>query len=100
VLGFGLKLEHPLHTYKVDHAYQIRLVPDFLECNYCNSQGASAQDYIILEILKAKNIKIMVFKDMTPCSLVERYQDTHSSTILHNADWSSPTSYGRLRRGL
>jgi hypothetical protein len=72
-------------------------VPDFLECNYCKNQGASAQDYIILEILKAKNIKIMVLKDMTPCSLVDRYQDIHSSGIFNNVDWSSPTSYGRLR---
>jgi len=70
-------------------------VPDFLECNCCKSQGASAHDYIILEILKAKNIKIMVFEDMTPCSLVQRYQDIHSSGILSNVDWSS-TSYGGL----
>lgn len=51
---------------------------------------------IILKILKAKNIKIMVFKDVTPCCLVERYQDIHSSGILNTVDWSSPTSYKGL----
>jgi hypothetical protein len=40
--------------------------------NYSKSQGASAQDCMILEILKANNIKIMVLQDVTPSNLVER----------------------------
>jgi hypothetical protein len=49
VLEFGLKLEYPAHVYIAEHMHiQIQLLPDFLECNYCKSQGASVLDYMIL----------------------------------------------------